>query len=111
MAKLDGKICAHFRRHFSGIGAETAQTVPIRRGDGDRHRLQPEIRWTRPRRTCRAIEVLVSNAGDIAATKALVEQVKAKHGRIDVLFVNAGDRQVRTDRAHRTKPFSTASSM
>ncbi len=36
------------------------------------------------------IEVLVSNAGDVAATKALVDQVKAKHGRIDVLFVNAG---------------------
>ena len=36
------------------------------------------------------IEVLVSDAGDVAATKVLVDQVIAKHGRIDVLFVNAG---------------------
>jgi len=36
------------------------------------------------------IEVLLSDAANVAATKALVDQVKAKHGRIDVLFVNAG---------------------
>jgi NAD(P)-dependent dehydrogenase (short-subunit alcohol dehydrogenase family) len=36
------------------------------------------------------VDVLVSDAGNIAATKALVDLVKAKHGRIDVLFVNAG---------------------
>jgi NAD(P)-dependent dehydrogenase (short-subunit alcohol dehydrogenase family) len=36
------------------------------------------------------IEVLLSDAGSVAATKILVDQVKAKHGRIDVLFVNAG---------------------
>ena len=31
------------------------------------------------------IEVLVSDAGNVAATKVLVDQVKTKHGRIDVL--------------------------
>src|SRR5258705_11751141 len=36
------------------------------------------------------IEVLASDAGDVAATEVLVDQVKAKHGRIDVLFVNGG---------------------
>ncbi len=36
------------------------------------------------------VEAIVSNAGDIAAAKALVDQVTARHGRIDVLFVNAG---------------------
>jgi NAD(P)-dependent dehydrogenase (short-subunit alcohol dehydrogenase family) len=36
------------------------------------------------------VEVTLSNAGDPAAAKQLVAQVKAKHGRIDVLFVNAG---------------------
>jgi NAD(P)-dependent dehydrogenase (short-subunit alcohol dehydrogenase family) len=36
------------------------------------------------------IEVIASDAGDVAATKRLVETVKATHGRIDVLFVNAG---------------------
>ena len=36
------------------------------------------------------IEVIASEAGDVAATERLVENVKATHGRIDVLFVNAG---------------------
>jgi NAD(P)-dependent dehydrogenase (short-subunit alcohol dehydrogenase family) len=38
----------------------------------------------------RGIDVIASEAGDVAATKRLVETVKATHGRIDVLFVNAG---------------------
>src|SRR5277367_5505773 len=36
------------------------------------------------------VEVIVSDAGDPSAAKALVDQVHKKHGRIDVLFVNAG---------------------
>ena len=36
------------------------------------------------------IEVMASDAGDAGATRALVEAVKSKYGRIDVLFVNAG---------------------
>jgi NAD(P)-dependent dehydrogenase (short-subunit alcohol dehydrogenase family) len=36
------------------------------------------------------IEVIASEAGDVAATKRLVENVKATHGRIVVLFVNPG---------------------
>jgi NAD(P)-dependent dehydrogenase (short-subunit alcohol dehydrogenase family) len=36
------------------------------------------------------VEALVSDAGDPAATRVLVEDVKTRHGRIDVLFVNAG---------------------
>jgi NAD(P)-dependent dehydrogenase (short-subunit alcohol dehydrogenase family) len=36
------------------------------------------------------VEAIVSDAGNIAATQALVDAVKSKHGRIDVLFVNAG---------------------
>jgi NAD(P)-dependent dehydrogenase (short-subunit alcohol dehydrogenase family) len=36
------------------------------------------------------VEALVSDAGNVAATKALVDHVAGKHGRIDVLFVNAG---------------------
>jgi NAD(P)-dependent dehydrogenase (short-subunit alcohol dehydrogenase family) len=34
------------------------------------------------------IEVLISDAGNVAATKALIDQVKTKYG--DVLVVNAG---------------------
>ena len=36
------------------------------------------------------IEVVASDASDPAAAKALVEGVKARHGRLDVLFANAG---------------------
>jgi NAD(P)-dependent dehydrogenase (short-subunit alcohol dehydrogenase family) len=36
------------------------------------------------------VEVLVSDAGDPHAAKALIDHVREKHRRIDVLFVNAG---------------------
>ena len=36
------------------------------------------------------VEVIVSDAGDAAAAKKLVDHVKEKYGHIDVLFVNAG---------------------
>ena len=88
MAKLDGKI-ALISGGTSGIGAATAKlfqaegaTVVV---TGSSQKSAEAARAELP-----GIEVLVSNAGDIAATKALVDQVSAKHGRIDVLFVNAG---------------------
>lgn len=34
--------------------------------------------------------VFRSDISDITATQALMQQIKAEHGRIDVLFVNAG---------------------
>ena len=36
------------------------------------------------------VEVFASDAGDPRATKVLVSEVVSRHGRIDVLFVNAG---------------------
>jgi NAD(P)-dependent dehydrogenase (short-subunit alcohol dehydrogenase family) len=36
------------------------------------------------------VEAVFSDAGDPKSTKTLVDHIKAKHGRIDVLFVNAG---------------------
>src|SRR5258705_13870807 len=88
MAKLDGKI-ALISGGTSGIGAETAKlfqsegaTVVV---TGSSERSVEAAKAVLP-----GIEVLVSDAGDVAATKVLVDQVKAKHGRIDVLFVNAG---------------------
>lgn len=36
------------------------------------------------------IEAIASDAGDTVAIRALIEEVKTKYGRIDVLFVNAG---------------------
>jgi NAD(P)-dependent dehydrogenase (short-subunit alcohol dehydrogenase family) len=88
MAKLDGKI-ALISGGTSGIGAETAKlfqsegaTVVV---TGSSERSVEAAMAALP-----GIEVLVSDAGDVAATKILVDKVKAKHGRIDVLFVNAG---------------------
>ena len=42
------------------------------------------------RKTMPEVEVIASDAGDPEAAKKLVDQVTKKHGRIDVLFVNAG---------------------
>lgn len=36
------------------------------------------------------VEFVVSDAGNVGAAKLLVEQVRDKYGRIDVLFANAG---------------------
>src|SRR5580698_8669288 len=78
MAKLDGKI-ALISGGTTGIGAETARlfksegaTVIV---TGSSERSVKAAKAALP-----GIEVLVSNAGDVAATKALVDQVQAKHG-------------------------------
>jgi NAD(P)-dependent dehydrogenase (short-subunit alcohol dehydrogenase family) len=88
MAKLDGKI-ALISGGTSGIGAATARlfqsegaTVIV---TGSSQKSVDAAKAELP-----GVEVLVSDAADIAATKALVDQVTASHGRIDVLFVNAG---------------------
>ena len=88
MAKLDGKI-ALISGGTSGTGAETAMlfqsegaTVVV---SGSSERTVEAAKAALP-----GIEVLVSDASNVAATKILVDQVKAKHGRINVLFVNAG---------------------
>lgn len=88
MAKLNGKIVL-ISGGTSGIGAETARlfksegaTVVV---TGSSQRSVDAAK-----RELAGIEVLLSDAGNVAATKILVDQVKARHGRIDVLFVNAG---------------------
>src|ERR1700749_3671473 len=88
MAKLDGKI-ALISGGTSGIGAETAKlfksegaTVVV---TGSSERSVEAAKAALP-----GIEVLLSDAGNVAATKTLVDQVQATHGPIDVLFVNAG---------------------
>jgi NAD(P)-dependent dehydrogenase (short-subunit alcohol dehydrogenase family) len=80
MAKLDGKI-ALISGGTSGIGAEGATVIVTGSSQTSVDAAKAELP---------GIEILVSDAGDVASTKALVDQVKAKHGRIDVLFVNAG---------------------
>jgi len=88
MAKLDGKI-ALISGGASGIGAATARlfqsegaTVIVTGSSEASARAASEA--------MPGIEAIASAADDIAATKELVDRVVAKHGRIDVLFVNAG---------------------
>jgi short-subunit dehydrogenase involved in D-alanine esterification of teichoic acids len=42
------------------------------------------------RQTMPGIEIVHSNAGDTQAAQQLIKFVAQKHGKIDVLFVNAG---------------------
>ena len=88
MNRLQGKV-ALISGGTTGIGAATAAMF---RDEG----AQVVVTGSNPktldaaREELSGIEVMASDAGDIAATGALVDAVKEKFGRIDVLFVNAG---------------------
>jgi NAD(P)-dependent dehydrogenase (short-subunit alcohol dehydrogenase family) len=88
MDRLKGKI-ALITGGTSGIGAATARlfqaegaTVIVTGAS--------ENSVNASRKTMAGIEVVHSNAGDTQAAQQLVQSVAQKHGKIDVLFVNAG---------------------
>ena len=88
MNKLDGKIVL-ITGGTSGIGAATATlfrdegatVVATGSSAASVKTAQAEIP---------GIEFIASDAGDPAAAKALVEHVRTTHGRLDVVFANAG---------------------
>ena len=88
MSKLDGKI-ALITGGTTGIGAATARLFQAEGATVIVTGSNPATAET-AKADLPGVEVIVSNQGDVAQVKALIEQVKAKHGRIDVLFVNAG---------------------
>jgi NAD(P)-dependent dehydrogenase (short-subunit alcohol dehydrogenase family) len=88
MKKLDGKI-ALITGGTTGIGAATAKlfqsegaTVIV---TGSTPGSVDAAKATLP-----GIEAILSNQADLAASKSLIDGIKAKHGRIDILVANAG---------------------
>jgi NAD(P)-dependent dehydrogenase (short-subunit alcohol dehydrogenase family) len=88
MARLENKV-ALITGGTSGIGAATARLFKAEGATVIVTGSSPASA-ERARAELPGVEVLVSDAADVSAAKALVDQVTARHGRIDVLFVNAG---------------------
>ena len=88
MGKLDGKI-ALITGGTTGIGAATARLFQAEGATvivtGSNPTTLEAARGELP-----GIEVVASDAGDVAAVASLVKLVTDRHGGIDVLFVNAG---------------------
>jgi len=88
MSKLSGKI-AFITGGTTGIGAATAELFESEGAKvivtGRNPATVEAARDRFPR-----IEAVVADQSDAVSTKALIESIRAKHGRIDILFVNAG---------------------
>ena len=88
MGKLTGKV-ALITGGTTGIGAATAKLFQAEGATvivtGSNPKSIEAAKAELP-----DVEVVSSDQSDTAAAKALVDDVKARHGRIDVLFVNAG---------------------
>lgn len=88
MSKLSGKI-AVITGGTTGIGAATAKVF---QSEGATVIVtgQNPVTLKAAQQQSPGIEALLADQSDTSSTKRLIEHVRAKHGRIDVLFVNAG---------------------
>ena len=88
MDRLKGKITL-ITGGTSGIGAATAKLF---QADGATVIVTgaSENSVNAAKQAMPGIEVVHSNAGDTQAAQQLVQSVAQKHGKIDILFVNAG---------------------
>ena len=88
MGKLNGKI-ALITGGTTGIGAATARLFQAEGATvivtGQSPRSVEAIKTELP-----GVEAIVSDQGDPSASEALMHRIKSEHGRLDVLFVNAG---------------------
>ena len=88
MDVLRGKI-ALITGGTSGMGAATAERFLAEGATVIVTGSSPENVSTAKERMP-GIEVICSDASNPEATRELIEQVRGKHGRLDVLFINAG---------------------
>lgn len=88
MARLDGKV-ALITGGTTGIGAATARLFQAEGARVVATGANPDGLET-ARAELPGIEVVLSDQADPAASRALADDVAARYGRIDVLFVNAG---------------------
>ncbi len=88
MSKLSGKV-ALISGGTSGIGAATAKLFQSEGATVVVTGSNPDTLET-ARTALPGIEVIAADAADVNASRVLVDGVKSRHGRIDVLFVNAG---------------------
>ena len=88
MAKLDGKV-ALITGGTTGIGAATARLFQAEGATVIATGANPDG-LEKARGELPGIEVVLSDQSDPAASKALADDVAARHGRIDVAFINAG---------------------
>jgi NAD(P)-dependent dehydrogenase (short-subunit alcohol dehydrogenase family) len=88
MNKLKNKI-ALITGGTSGMGAATAQRFH-EEGAAVIVTGSSKASVEAARKAMPYVEAIVSDAGAPKAAKTLVDHIKEKHGRIDVLFVNAG---------------------
>ena len=88
MARLDGKV-ALITGGTTGIGAATARLFKAEGATVIATGSNPKT-VEAAKAELAGVEVVLSNQADPAASKALADDVAARHGRIDILFVNAG---------------------